>query len=149
VEADPRAPRRREEGPGFGRAFRIDIRRRGKLLNKLLATAAIIVALASAPARAQQASETGPKSLVIIHTNGDGGFGCQESETLLAIAGDFAEIEDRAARDRILAPLLRTGECSMFARGEEFYDIRVTGTMHLVRRIAGGPSYYTVRSYPP
>jgi len=76
---------------------------------------------------------------------GDGGFGCQELGTLQAILGAFGETQDRAARDRILASLLGTGECSKFVRGEELYDLRITGAVHLVRRVTGGPSYFSIR----
>src|SRR5438105_12500117 len=81
-------------------------------------------------------------TLIIVNVQRDDSFGCQSLETLLAIASSFTEVENITARNRILASLLRTGECSRFIRGEQLYDVTVSPGVHMVRRLKGGPVYY-------
>jgi hypothetical protein len=96
--------------------------------------------LTGTPAMAQIPLEI-LKTLTIVNVQRDDSFGCQNAETYLAIASSFAEVEDQITRNRILAPLLRTGECTRFERGEQLYDLTISPGVHMLRRLRGGPSY--------
>ena len=103
-----------------------------------LFTLALLIVM---PAMAQIPPEIA-NTLTIVNVQRDDSFGCQNAETLLAIASSFAKVEDVTIRNSILAPLLRTGECSRFTRGEQLYDLTISPGVHMVRRLGGGPAYF-------
>jgi hypothetical protein len=113
----------------------------GEAITLMKRTLLTLAFLTGVPAMAQIPPEI-VKTLTIVNVRRDDSFGCQNFEAYFAIASSFAKVEDGTTRNSILDPLLRTGECSRFKRGEQLYDLTISPGIHMVRRLRGGPSYF-------